>query len=93
MVIFQVSVIKRRLRLITGAADETPRHQLNAGPVYVPDSSVCSHSKESSSDESFCLQLQVLRNQVQGKKIPKPVYLITNLAYQLKPHHSRNKYL
>ena len=34
-------------------------NQLNAGPVYVQDSSVCSHSKESSSDESFCLQLQV----------------------------------
>ena len=48
---------------------------------------------ESSSDESFCLQLKVQRNQVEGKKIPKPVYLITNLAYQLKPHYSRNMYL
>ena len=57
------------------------------------DSFVCSHSEESSSDESFCLQLQVQRNQVEGKKIPKPVYLITNLAYQLKPHHSKNMYL
>ena len=68
-------------------------HQLNAGPVYVQDSSVCSHSKESTSDESFCLQLQIQRNQVEGKKIPKPVYLITNLAYKLKLHYSRNMYL
>ena len=68
-------------------------HQLNAGPVYVQDSSVCSHSKESSSDESFCLQLQIQRNQVEGKKIPNPVYLITNLAHSLKLHHSRNMYL
>ena len=41
----------------------------------------------------FCMQLQVLRNQVEDKRIAKPVYLITNLAYQLKPHHSRNMYL
>ena len=32
-------------------------HQLKACPVYVQDSSICGHSKESSSDESFCLQL------------------------------------
>ena len=66
---------------------------MNAGPVYVQGSSICSRSEESSSDESLCLQLQVQRNQVEGKKIPKPVYLITNLAYLLKPHHSRNLYL
>ena len=57
------------------------------------DSSVCSHSQESSSSESFCLQLQVQWNQVEGKKISNPVYLIPNLAYQLKPHNNRNIYL
>ena len=73
---------QRKHQAHTGAADKTPKaHQLNAGPVYVQDSSVYSHSQESSSDGSFCLQLQVQRNQVEGKKIPKPVYLITNLAY------------
>ena len=41
----------------------------------------------------LCLQLQVQWNKVESKKIPNPVYLITNLAYQLKPHHSRNMYL
>ena len=59
-------------------------HQLKAGPVYAQASSICSHSKESSSDESFCLQLQVQHNQVEGKKIPNPVHHITNLAYRLR---------
>ena len=43
--------------------------------------------------QSFCLQLQVQWNQVKGKKISNPVYLISNLAYQLKLNHSRNMYL
>ena len=61
--------------------------------MYVQDSSICGHSKESSSDESFCLQLQAHCNQVEGKKIPNPVHLITNLTYTLKLHHNRNMYL
>ena len=68
-------------------------HQLKAGPVYVHNSSICSHSKESSSSESFCLQLQVQHKQVEGKKIPNPLHLITNLAYRLKLYHNRNMYL
>ena len=68
-------------------------HQLKAGPVYAHDSSICSHSDELSSDESFCLWLQVKHNQVQGKKIPIPVHLVTNIAYRLKLHHNRNMYL
>ena len=52
-----------------------------------------SYSKESSSDESFCLQLQALSNHAEGKKIPNPVYHILNLAYHLKLHHTRNMYL
>ena len=67
-------------------------HQLKAGPVYAHESSICGHSTESSSDESFCLQLQVQCNQIEGKKIPHPVHLITNLAYRLKLHHNRNMY-
>ena len=55
-------------------------HQLKVGPRYAHNSSICSHSKESSSDESFCLQLQVQCNQVEDKKIPNPVHLIINLA-------------
>ena len=91
---FQVSVIKRRIKLTTRATDETPKHINWMWVQYMHKTVfVCSHFKESRSDESFYLQLQVLRNQVDHKKIPKPIYLITNLAYQLKPHYSRNMYL
>ena len=60
--------------------------------MYAQDSANHCYSKESSSDESFCLQLQAQSNQAEGKQIPKPVHLITNLAYHLKPHHTRNMY-
>ena len=65
-------------------------HQLHAGPMYAQDSANHCYSKESSSDESFCLQLQAQSNQAEGKQIQKPVHPITNLAYCLKPHHTRN---
>ena len=48
MVIFQVSVTKRRIKLTTEKAKETQR-----GPVYAQDSSICSDSEESGSDESL----------------------------------------
>ena len=56
-------------------------HQLHVGPMYVQDSSNYSYSEDSSSDESFCLQLQIQSNHPEGKQIPKPIHLITNLAY------------
>ena len=65
-------------------------HKLHAGPMYVQDSSNHSHSKDSSSDESFCLQLQIQSNHAEGNQIPNPIHLIMNLAYQLKLHHTRN---
>ena len=71
----------------------TKVHQLHAGPMYAQDSAHHSYSKESSSDESFCLQLQAQCNHVEGKQIPNPVHLIINLAYCLKLHHTRNMYL
>ena len=64
-------------------------HQLHAAPMYAQDSSNYSQSEESSSDESFCLQLQVQSNHAEGKQIPNPVHLIMNLAYHLKLHHTR----
>ena len=70
-----------------------PKAQLHAGPMYVHDSSSHSCSEDSSSNESFCLQLQIQSNHAEGKQIPNPVHLIMNLAYQLKPHHTRNMYL
>ena len=61
--------------------------------MYAQDSANHCYSEESSSDESFCLQLQAQNNQAEGKQIPQPVHLIMNLAYHLKLHHTRNMYL
>ena len=34
-------------------------HQLKAGTIYVQDSTICGQSEDSSSDDSFCLQIKV----------------------------------
>ena len=68
-------------------------HQLHAGPMYAQDSANHCYSKESSSDESFCLQLQAQSNHAECKQIPNPVHLIMDLAYCFKPHNTRNMYL
>ena len=44
-----------------------------------------------SSDDSFCLQMQVKSIQAETK-LPAPKHLVTNLAYKLKPHQERIKY-
>ena len=46
----------------------------------------------SSSDESFCLQIQVKSTQAETKLLA-PRHLVTNLMYKLKPHKKRIKYL
>ena len=62
--------------------------------VYACDKSIYGHSEDlSSSDESFCLQLRIQCTQADCNKIPTPSPLITNHAYNLKPHHTRNQYL
>ena len=65
-----------------------------AGAVYTCDKSICSHSEDCSfTDGSFCLQVKIQHTKAECKKIPTPSHLITNLAYKLKPHQTRNKYL
>ena len=55
--------------------------------------SICGQSEDlSSSDDSFCLQLQLASTQVETK-IPASQHLITNLAYKLKPNHKKTQYL
>ena len=66
---------------------------LQVGAVYAYDKPICNCSDYSSSDESFCLQVKIQLSQADGKKIPTPSHLITNLAYKLKPHRTRNQYL
>ena len=59
-------------------------HQLQIGSVCAHDS-ICGQSDESSSDDSFCLQVKLKSTQVETK-MPAPQHLITNLAYKLKPY-------
>ena len=55
---------------------------------------ICGQSEDdSSSKDSFCLQVKVKCKQANLQRIPSPTHLITNLAYILKPHHTRNFYL
>ena len=62
--------------------------------VYAKDSAICSQSEDdSSSEDSFCLQVKVKHTQANHQRIPRPSHLITNLAYRLKQHHTRNLYL
>ena len=69
-------------------------HQLQAGTVYAIDSAICGHSEDYlSSEDSFCLQVKVKYTQANLQRIPRPTHHITNLAYRLKPHHTRNLYL
>ena len=80
MVTFPVYATKRRPRVHHKNSCRNPKaHQLYAGPMYAQDSANHSYCEESSSDESFCLQLQAKSNHAEGKQIPNPVYLITNL--------------
>ena len=69
-------------------------HMLQVGTVYACGKSICGHSENcSSNNESFCLQVKIQQSQAEGKKIPTPSHLITNLAYKLKPHQTTNQYL
>ena len=41
----------------------------------------------------FCLQVKVKKQNKKIQKIPNTTHLLTNIAYQLKLHHTRNQYL
>ena len=49
--------------------------------------------EDSTSEDSFCFQVKIKCNQVKEQKVPRPTHLITNLAYRLKPHYTRDLYL
>ena len=69
-------------------------HQIQAGSIHAHRSAPYDHSDEdSTSEESFCLQLKVKQRQARENNVPKATHLITNLAYRLQPHHHRNMYL
>ena len=64
-------------------------HKLTAGTIQAYDSQIESES----SDDSFCLQLQIKCVQAQSKIDKKPACLLTNLPNRLKQHENRNLYL
>ena len=69
-------------------------HQIQAGSIHAHRSAPYDHlDEDSTSEESFCLQLRIKQRQARESRVPKATHLITNLAYRLKPHHHRNMYL
>ena len=50
-------------------------------------------SDVSSSEDSFCLQVKVNKQNKKTEKLPNTTHLLTNIAYRLKLHHTRNQYL
>ena len=69
-------------------------HQLQAGAGYTKGSASYAHlDEESTTEDSFCLQVKIKCKQNKEQKVPRPTHLITNLAYRLKCHHTRNHYL
>ena len=63
--------------------------QIDESHSYLPDYS----SDGSSADNSFCLQVKIQRPNKKTHQSSNTTHLITNIAYKLKPHHNRNRYL
>ena len=72
-------------------ARSSKAHQLKTSSVCTKDSLCCQYEDYTSSDESFCLQMQVKSTQAETK-LPVLQHIITNLAYKLKPH-KKTQYL
>ena len=43
---------------------------------------------DSEMEDSFCLQMKIHRTQISHPEVPKPIYLMANLAYHLQEHHT-----
>ena len=67
--------------------------QLQAGALYTHHNIDRSESKLSDTEESFCLQMKIQKTQYTHPQVPKPVYLMTYLVYNLQLHHKRYQYL
>ena len=66
--------------------------QLCVGALYTLQDTGSS-KYDSDPEEKFCLQMKVHRTHISHPDVPKPVYLMANLAYHLKERHTRNQYL
>ena len=63
------------------------------GALYTHNDADRSTSESSDTEDSFCLQMKIHKTQIPHPKVPKPIYLMANLAYCLQEHHKRNQYL
>ena len=61
------------------------------GPLHLHDAE--SSAYESGPEDPFSLQMKVHRTRISHLDVPKPVYLMANLAYCLQEYHTRNQYL
>ena len=76
---------------------KTPRspkaYKFTSSRLSTQDNSKCGHSSDnSSSGESFCLQMKVQAKQANAK-YPTIQHLFTNLEFKVKPHKNTNKFL
>ena len=86
--------IRRTQQTLNSFRPRKPKaHQLQAGALYTHQDGHSNDSDESENNDSFCLQMKVQEPQVSHPQVPKPVYLMTNLAYCLQMHHRQNQYL
>ena len=63
------------------------------GALYTHHDADRSGSGSLDTEDSFCLQMKIHKTQISHPEVPKPVYLMANLAYHLQEHHKRNQYL
>ena len=63
--------------------------QVDGSQSYIYDGS----SESSLTEDPFCLQVKIQRQNKKSQQLSHTTHLITNIAYKLKPHHHRNKYL
>ena len=66
--------------------------QLHVGALYTLHDADSS-TYESETEDTFCLQIKIHRTCISHPTVPKPLYLMANLAYRLQGHHQRNQYL
>ena len=88
------SLCYKKQESFKNTGSRSPRvHQLRVGQVYMTYSSICGQSGENtSSDESFCLQMKLQAKQA-DTNAPAPEHLFTNLEVKAKPLKNKTNLL
>ena len=72
---------------------KTSRHNNFEWGPYTPTMMLIKVNLTQKLIDSFYLQMKICRIQISHPEVPKPIYLMANLAYCLQEHHKRNQYL